>query len=95
MYSVVFLKNTNDGGYFMKATTIRIEDEKIGRIDGLAKTLSRTRSWVINQAIDRFLEYEEWFIQEVHDGLKEVERGEVATQEEVATKFRKWGVDAS
>lgn len=79
----------------MKATTIRIEDEKVDRIDGLAKTLSRSRSWIINQAIDQFLEYEEWFIQEVYDGLKEVERGEVATQEEIVSIFRKWGVDAS
>ncbi len=79
----------------MKATTIRLDDKKIGRIDGLAKTLSRSRSWVINQAIDRFLEYEEWFVQEVNEGLKEVDRGEIATQEEVVSVFRKWGVDAS
>ena len=39
----------------MKATTIRIDDEMLGRVDGLA----------------------------------EVERGEVATDEEVVAKFRK------
>ena len=79
----------------MKATTIRIDDEMLGRDDGLAKTLSRSRSWVINQAIDRFLDYEEWFIKEVKDGLAEVERGEIATYEEIIAKFRKWGADAS
>lgn len=78
----------------MKATTIRIDDEVLGRVDGLAKALSRSRSWVINQAIDRFLEYEEWFIKEVEDGLAEVERGEIATEQEVLTRFRKWGADA-
>ena len=41
-------------GMFMKATTIRIHDDMLGRIDGLAKELSRSRSWVITQAIDRF-----------------------------------------
>ena len=79
----------------MKATTIRIDDEMLGRVDGLAKALSRSRSWVINQAIDRFLDYEEWFIKEVEDGLAEVERGETATDKEVLTRFRKWGADAS
>ena len=39
----------------MKTTTIRIDDEMLGRVDGLAKALSRSRSWVINQAIDRYL----------------------------------------
>ena len=79
----------------MKATTIRIDDDTLGRVDGLASTLSRSRSWVINQAIERFLDYEEWFVQEVNDGLKEVERGDIATDDEVAARFRKWGVDAS
>ena len=78
----------------MKATTIRIDDEVLGRVDGLAKALSRSRSWVINQAIDRYLDYEEWFIKEVNNGLAEVERGEIATDGEVLAKFRKWGADA-
>lgn len=83
------------GGVFMKTTTVRIDNDMLGRIDGLAKSLSRSRSWVINQAIDRFLDYEEWFAKEVKDGLEEVERGEIATQVEVVAGFRKWGVDAN
>ena len=79
----------------MKATTIRLDNDTLGRIDGIANNLSRSRSWVINQAIERFLDYEEWFVQEVKDGLDEVARGDIATDEEVAARFRKWGVDAS
>lgn len=79
----------------MKTTTIRIEDDMLGRIDCLADTLSRSRSWVIKQAIGKYLHYEEWFVQEVNDGLKEIERGEIATEDEVAAAFRKWDVDAS
>ena len=79
----------------MKATTVRIDDDIVERIDSLANALSRSRSWVIKQAIGRFLDYEEWFVQEIKDGLKEVERGEIATDEEVTAIFRKWGVDAS
>ena len=78
----------------MKATTIRLDEGMIGRVDHLAGELSRSRSWVIKQAIERFLEYEEWFVHEVKDGLKEVERGEIATDDEVADRFQRWGVDA-
>ena len=78
----------------MKATTVRLDEGMIGRVDHLASELSRSRSWVIKQAIERFLEYEEWFVHEVKDGLKEVERGEIATDDEVANRFQKWGVDA-
>ena len=79
----------------MKVTTVRIHDNVLDRIDGLAKTLSRSRSWIINQAIDRFLAYEEWFVQEVKDGLVEIDRGEIAAHEDVIAKFRMWGADAS
>lgn len=66
----------------MKATTIRIDDDVLGRVDGLANTLSRTRSRVINQAIERFPDDEEWFVQEVEEGLEEVEQGDIATDDE-------------
>ncbi len=78
----------------MKTTTVRLDDDIMDRVDGLAKVLSRSRSWVINQAIDRFLEYEEWFVQEVKDGLAEVEKGEIADHGEVIARFRKWGANA-
>ncbi len=78
----------------MKATTVRIDDNVLNRVDGLAAELSRSRSWIINQAIKQFLGYEEWFVQEVKDGLKEVENGEIATSEEAAAQFRKWGANA-
>jgi predicted transcriptional regulator len=78
----------------MKTTTVRLDEGILGRVDHLAGELSRSRSWVIKQAIERFLEYEEWFVQEVKDGLKEVERGEIATEDEVVHRFKKWGVDA-
>lgn len=82
-------------GCAMKATTIRFDNDTLVRIDGLANALSRSRSWVIQQAIERFLDYEEWYVQEVKAGLDEVERGDIASDEEVAARFRKWGVDAS
>ncbi len=79
----------------MKVTTVRIDDELLRRVDGIAKSLSRPRSWIIAQALDRFVNYEEWYVQEVKEGLAEVERGEIATDGEVANSFKKWGVDAS
>lgn len=71
----------------MKTTTIRIDNNILDRIDELAKSLSRSRSWVINKAIDQLLSYEEWFVQEVSNGLKEAEQGEFASNAEVASGF--------
>jgi len=78
----------------MKPTTVRIDENMLGRLDNLAKNKDRPRSYLINQALKQFIEYEEWFVQEVKDGLKEIERGEIATDNEIKAAFRKWGVDA-
>ncbi len=78
----------------MKPTTVRIDDNVLGRLDNLAEALNRSRSWIINQAIEKFVDYEEWFAQEIQAGLSEVEQGKIATDEEVRSAFSQWGVDA-
>ncbi len=38
------------------------------------------------------MDYDEWFVEEVEAGLKEVEEGKLASPEEVAARFERWGV---
>lgn len=79
----------------MKTTTIRMHDTMLDRVDSLAKSVNRSRTWVINQAVERFLSYEEWFVREVKAGVREATEGEVASHEEVAERFAKWDVNAN
>ena len=54
----------------------------------MAKTMSRSRTWLINQAVHRYLDYEEWFMKEVQAGLKEAENLEnLIDHEEVVKKW--------
>jgi len=77
----------------MKPTTVRLEESTIQRLDGVAESLGRSRTWVIKDALDRYLKYEEWFIHEVEAGLEEARSGHLASSEEVRERFRRWGVD--
>jgi predicted transcriptional regulator len=70
-----------------KTASIRMADEKLERIDKLARAMHRSRAWVINEAVSRYLDYEEWFIRQVEEGLKEAEGGELLDHEMVA---RQW-----
>jgi len=79
----------------MKSTTVRMADTLLQQVDGIAESLNRPRSWIINQALERFVAYEEWYIQEVESGLAELKSGEIAADKEVVDRFKKWGVDAS
>jgi predicted transcriptional regulator len=75
-----------------KNASIRMDAEKLARVDSIAKAVNRSRAWVINQAVDRYLEYEEWFVQQVQQGLDEADQGQFATDQEVKKRFAKWGV---
>jgi predicted transcriptional regulator len=79
----------------MKATTIRMEDSMLNRVDSMAKVMNRSRTWVINQAIQHFLNYEEWFTNEVAAGIEEANNGELASPEQVTERFAKWSINAN
>ncbi len=72
-----------------KTTTVRMESRMLKRVDGLANAMSRSRAWVINQAVERYLDYEEWFVGEVKHALKQVEAGEVLEHSEVVKRLER------
>ena len=59
------------------------------RIDGVARALSRSRTWVINQALERYLDYEEWFASEVQVGLKQAAAGDLVDHEAIVKSWER------
>jgi len=41
------------------------------------------------EAIERFVDHDEWFVKEVEKGLAQIARGEVLTHEEVGARLEK------
>jgi predicted transcriptional regulator len=70
--------------------TIRISSELQDRLDAIAEAIERPRSWVVNRALEAFVETETWQIEEIKRGLAEADAGEFATEAEVAATFEKW-----
>lgn len=70
-----------------KTTTVRLDGRMLKRVDEIARAMSRPRAWVISQAIERYLDYEEWFVAQVEHGLKEAERGQTVDHRAVLNKW--------
>ena len=68
--------------------SIRMDIEKIDQIDRLASAIGRSRAWILNQATDRYLEYEEWFVQQVEKGVADATRGDILSHDQVITELR-------
>ncbi|TIL62967.1 MAG: ribbon-helix-helix protein, CopG family [Mesorhizobium sp.] len=68
----------------MTPFTVRVPDETATRLDQLAEKLDRSRSYVASQAIEDFVAREEWQLAEIEVGLAEAERGDFASDRDIA-----------
>ena len=71
----------------MKVTTVRFDESLLARVDGLAKEMKRSRNWLIQEAVGRYLDYEEWFVDQVRAGQKAVDEGRTIPHEEVMAEI--------
>jgi predicted transcriptional regulator len=71
----------------MAAFTVRLPDDVTAKLDDLASKLDRSRSWLVARAIEEFVARESVIVDDILQGLAEADRGEFATDEEVAAAF--------
>ena len=75
-----------------KATvvTFRLPTAKKKALDSIAEGLDRDRSYVLNEAVDNFLEMHRWQIEQIKKGMAEAKAGKFAPEEEVAEAFARF-----
>lgn len=74
----------------MTAFTVRLPDDTASKLDQLAEKLDRSRSYVAAQAIEDYVAREAWQLAEIEAGLAEAERGDFASDEQVASVVAKY-----
>ena len=65
---------------------VNLPPELQAKLDRIAAQQGREPESLVNEAVERLIGYDEWFIQQVEKGLAQIERGEVFEHEEVAAK---------
>ena len=68
---------------------IHLSPEKEAQLQQLAARTGKSTAQLVQEAVDRLLDYEAWFIQEVEKGLAQAERGELIEHEEVLRRLEK------
>ena len=56
---------------FMSTTPLsfRTDIENVARLDAIAEAFSRNRNWVINEAIEAYLELHQWQVEHIKKGI--------------------------
>ena len=71
--------------------SLRISADKALRIKALAKATDRPKSWLLEQALDAYLESQAWQVARIERGLAEVRRGEAVPHQAAAEWLAGWG----
>lgn len=70
--------------------TFRVDAQKRKALDAVAVGMDRDRSYVLNEAINNYLEVHQWQTAHIKEGLRQAEAGEFAKESEVSAAFARW-----
>jgi predicted transcriptional regulator len=79
------------GGNMTKVNvTCRLDSEAVAFLDTLGKNVDRDRSYLIKDAVSRYIEMHRWQIDEIEKGIAEADAGKFASEEQVERAFERW-----
>jgi predicted transcriptional regulator len=63
------------------------EKTKVDTLDTIANALDRPRSYIINKALDEYIEFHNRQLEKIDRGLSDAKAGKFATKKELAETF--------
>jgi predicted transcriptional regulator len=79
----------------MKTETVsaRLSPETAKKFTLLAKAINRSKSYLAAEAIEAYVNDQQWQIDAIIKGIKEADEGRFVTDIELQKALTKWGVD--
>jgi predicted transcriptional regulator len=63
--------------------TVRVDPQTRETLDGIAAALDRDRTYVVNQALEAYIDVHQWQIDHIRKGLREAKAGKFASEAQV------------
>jgi predicted transcriptional regulator len=74
-----------------KTISFRIKGEAVESLDALAATMDRDRTYLLNEAVERYLELNEYHVRLIEEGLRAAKEGKLVSHADVKKMIRKMG----
>ena len=74
-----------------RTLNVRVPVEVYEKLEALASATARTKSFVALEALSTYLQAQGWQVQDIEAGLLDAERGDFASDAEVAAVFARHG----
>ncbi len=70
--------------------SFRLDTDKVEALDEVAKALDRDRTYVLNEAVRNYLEMQQWQIEQIKEGIRQADAGQVTDHAEVMRVAKTW-----
>ena len=59
----------------MTSISITIKDSNATKLERLAEAMDRSRSWVVNEALEQYLEHQDWMDRKTEEVIADIDAG--------------------
>ena len=73
------------------AFTVRLDETVLRDLDRLAEKTDRSRNWLVSQAVQEYVSVNAWQLERIEEGIAAADRGDFASEAEVARVMAKFG----
>jgi predicted transcriptional regulator len=70
--------------------TVRLDETTLNALDHLAEKTDRSRNWLVSRAVEDFVALNTWQIGKIEAGLAAADRGDFASDDELARVRKKF-----
>jgi predicted transcriptional regulator len=75
----------------LKTISFRMKSDTVDTLDELAETMDRDRTYLLNEAVERYLELNEYHIKLIKKGLRAAKEGKLVSHADVKKMISKMG----
>ena len=72
----------------MSSISITLKDRNAERLEKLAASMDRSRSWLVNDALEQYLEHQDWMDMKTEEAIMDIEAGsKLIPHDQVMARF--------
>jgi predicted transcriptional regulator len=73
-----------------QTVSFRLDRKKVSALDTLAEALDRDRSFLLHEAVDAYLDVQQWHIQQIKAGIRQADAGNLIDHHRVKKLAARW-----
>lgn len=66
-----------------QSISFQIDADKVDALDAMAKTLDRDRTYLLNEAVEAYLDFQQWQLEHIKASIHQADKGRLIDHAEI------------